>query len=131
MDQVRQFLLDLYAPSELMKTQISDAFGVIQGLPEPGSQPEIVKTQLGNLLVMFKDNSVSVLESQNPGNEEKIIDGDIETQILPRICEVLNFYEISSPNCPDASGIIKNVDTKETTVMGRVIKWVGITVGVL
>ena len=115
-----------------MKTQISDAFGVIQQLPEPGAQPEIVKTQLGNILNMYKENSVSALESQNPGNEEKIMESDIEIQILPRICEVLNYYEISSPNCPDQNGlaVAQNIK-KDTTVMGTVLKWVGITVGVL
>ena len=88
-----------------MKTQISDAFGVIQAISEPGSQPEIVKTQLSLIGQIFQDNSVTALESQNPGNEEKIIKDDIETQITPRICEVLKFYEIPSSSCPDADGI--------------------------
>lgn len=89
-----------------MKTQISDAFGIIQAIPEPGSQPEVVKKQLEYILGIFTENSVTALESQNPGNEEKIIEGDIETQILPRICEILNFYEIPSASCPDADGIV-------------------------
>lgn len=129
-DQVRQFLID-YAPGELMKAQISDAFAVIQALPEPAAKPEIVKTQLATILNIFNENSVTALDSQNPGNEEKIIDSDVETQILPRICEVLNFYTIASPNCPDADGTNRASESTETTVMGRVIKWVGITVGVL
>ena len=115
-----------------MKAQISDAFGAIQALPEPGAQPEIVKTQLASVLNIFKDNSVSALESQNPGNEEKIIKDDIETQILPRICEVLNFYSISSDTCPDPDGVATSTSSpKTTTTMGRILKWVGITVGIL
>lgn len=49
-----------------MKTQISDAFGVIQALPEPAAQPEVVKTQLALIGQIFQDNSVTALESQNP-----------------------------------------------------------------
>ena len=129
-DQVRQFLID-YAPWQSMKTQISDAFGVIQALPEPAAQPEVVKTQLALIGQIFQDNSVTALESQNPWNEEKIIRDDIETQITPRICEVLNYYEIVSEKCPNADNIATTDSSWQTSVMGTVLKWVAIVVGVL
>jgi hypothetical protein len=63
-DQARQFLID-FAPSDAMKSQVTAAFDVIKNLAEPGSQPEIVKTQLQNILKIFKDNTVDQLLSQN------------------------------------------------------------------
>lgn len=85
----------MYAPSEIIKNRIIQSFSTIQALPEPAAQPEIVKKELSDLLKVYSENSVSVLEIQNPGNEDKIIESDIELQIKPRICEVLSFYDIS------------------------------------
>lgn len=131
-DQVRQFLIDM-APSDEMKTSIKESFIVIQDLESPSTQPEIVKNQLSAVLQVFIDNSVSVAESQQPGNEYKIIEDDIETQILPRICEVLSFYEIPSAQCSDTppTSSFTETTTGEANVMGTVLKWVIIVVGSL
>lgn len=129
-DQVRQFLLDLYAPSEIIKNRIIQSFSTIQALPEPAAQPEIVKKELSDLLKVYSENSVSVLEIQNPGNEDKIIESDIELQIKPRICEVLSFYDISFAWCSD-NGLLNSTQWSDTHVMGNILKWVGIGVGIL
>lgn len=131
-DQARQFLID-FAPSESMKSQVVAAFDVIKNLAEPGSQPEVVKTELQKILQLFEANSVSQLESQNKGNEEKIIVDDIETQVLPKICDVLWFYSIVSDLCPDESWVtLKNPTTDtSTTWFNTILKWTGIIVGIL
>jgi hypothetical protein len=82
---------------------------------------------------MFEDNSVSQLESQNKWNEEKIIVDDIETQVMPKICDVLWFYSIASDKCPDGSGVKLDV-TPTTTASGwwsTILKRAGIVVGIL
>ena len=117
-----------------MKSQIKDAFGIIQQLPEPASKPEIVKMQLDQVLKIFQDNAVSLSDIQQAGNEEKIVVGDIETQILPRICEVLSFYEISSPNCvmtDNDTPLTPPKSPKKKTVLGSIVKRVAIVVGIL
>ena len=131
-DQARQFLID-FAPSEAMKSQVTAAFDVIKNLAEPASQPEIVKTQLQNILKMFEDNSVTQLESQNKWNEEKIIVDDIETQVLPKICDVMWFYDIVSEICPDESGVkLGSATTTDTSGwFNTILKRTGIVVGIL
>jgi len=131
-DQARQFLID-FAPSDMMKTQVTQAFDVIKNLPEPAAQPEIVKTQLLVIRKMFEDNSVSQLESQNKWNEEKIIVDDIETQVMPKICDVLWFYSIASDKCPDGSGVKLDATGTASSSSGltTVLKRVGIVVAIL
>lgn len=131
-DQARQFLID-FAPSEAMKSQVTAAFDVIKNLAEPASQPEIVKTQLQSILKIFEDNSVTQLESQNKWNEEKIIVDDIETQILPKICDVMWFYDIVSEICPDESGVKLWTTTGTDTSwwFNTILKRTGIVVGIL
>jgi hypothetical protein len=48
-----------------MKSQVTAAFDVIKNLPEPGAQPEIVKSEMQKVVQVFESNSVSQLESQN------------------------------------------------------------------
>lgn len=129
-DQVRQFLID-FAPSASMKTQIKEYFDVIANLPEPAAQPEIVKNQLQSVVQLFSDNAVSSLESQNKGNEEKVIIDDIETQVIPRICDVLSFYGIGSNLCPDDANVKVATATNSGWGIWAVLKWVGIVVGIL
>lgn len=131
-DQVRQFLID-YTPSEIIKTQVTSSFDIIKNLPEPGAQPEIVKTELLKVIKIFQENSVTQLDSLNPGNGDKIIASDIELQIIPKICEVMWFYEIASPTCPDVSGITvpQTTTSTDTSVWGTVLKRTGIVVWVL
>ena len=132
-DQARQALID-FAPSEMMKSQIIESFDTIKNLPEPAAQPEIVKTEMQKILQLFEANSVSQLESQNKGNEEKIIKDDIETFVLPKICDVIWFYSIVSQLCPDESGVkiaTEAAATDSSTGRGPILKWAGIIVGIL
>lgn len=131
-DQARQFLID-FAPSDEMKSQIIASFDVIKKLPEPAAQPEIVKSEMQKIVQVFESNAVSQLESQNKWNENKVIKDDIETQVLPKVCDVLNFYSISSSMCPDASGVKITTENKTIDSSGRwpILKWVGIGVGIL
>lgn len=135
-DQVRQFLID-YAPSQLMKSSIRSSFVRIQDLEEPGSKPDIVKSELESVLQVFQENSVKIADISKPWNEEKIIEWDVETQILPRICEVLEYYQIPSRLCPDLDNAswseikLPNTNKKQKTIMGTILKWVGIIVGSL
>lgn len=129
-DQVQQFLVD-YAPSQLMKDQIMSSFNKIKALPEPSAEPNAVKQELLHILNIFSSNSVPLSEIWKVGNEEKIIQSDVETQILPRICEVLNFYNIPSEQCPDITGNLIITEVKETTVMWTILKWTAIVVLIL
>jgi hypothetical protein len=122
-----------FAPSDTMKSQVTAAFDVIKNLAEPAAQPEIVKTQLQSILKMFEDNSVTSLESQNKWNEEKIIVDDIETQVLPKICDVMWFYDIVSEICPDESGVkLGSATTTDTSGwFNTILKRIGIVVAIL
>jgi PKD repeat protein len=131
-DQARQFLVD-FAPSDLMKSQVIASFDVIKNLTEPAGQPEIVKSEMQKVIQLFELNSVSQLESQNKWNEEKVIVDDIETQVLPKICDVLWFYSIASDKCPDGSWVqLEQTPSLTSTVWINVIlKRLGIGVGIL
>lgn len=129
-DQVRQFLID-FAPSSAMKAQIKEYFDIVANLPEPAAQPEVVKAQMQAVLQVFLDNSVSSLESQNQWNEEKVIKDDIETQVVPRICDVLSFYSIGSNLCPDDPTVKAVTDQTSSWGIGTILKWVGIVVWIL
>jgi hypothetical protein len=82
---------------------------------------------------MFEDNSVTQLESQNKWNEEKIIVDDIETQVLPKVCDVMWFYDIVSEICPDESGIKLGSDKTSNSSwwFNTILKRTGIVVGIL
>ncbi len=132
-DQARQALIDLVSHSETMQSQVIEVFDVIKNLAEPAWQPEIVRSEMQKLLNFFQQNTVSPLESQNKGNEDKIMESELETEVLPRICDVLWFYNIVSEECPDGSDI-KTGSAPTTDTSGwwsTILKRTGIVVGIL
>jgi PKD repeat protein len=131
-DQARQFLID-FSPSDAIKSEVTASFDVIKNLAEPAGKPEIVKSEMQKIVQVFESNSITPLESQNKWNEEKIIKDDIETQVMPKICDVLWFYSIASDKCPDNSGVKLDVNTNKTSTGGwsLILKRVGIVVGIL
>ena len=74
---------------------------------------------------------ISRLESKSDEQLKKIIKDDIETQVIPRICDVLSFYSIGSNLCPDDPTVKVTTETTSTWGIWVILKWVGIVVWIL
>lgn len=114
-----------------------EQFTVIEQIGEPAKSPDKVKEYLQNIIKIFTDNSVSDGEINSPGNESKIPESDIQVSIMPEICRVLNFYEITSDQCravdevtPPTSSLTSLASGSSSTLV-TILKWAGIVVGVL
>lgn len=137
-DQAKASLVQ-FSPEQI-KWQIRGIFDKIEAIDTPGSQPETIKWYLTELIGVFQKNSVPDSDINQPGNETKIQEGDIETVVMPEVCKILWFYNISSDQCRPIdewgdSDISQGLSTDKTTSgsfwITTIVKRVGIVVGIL
>ena len=128
-----------FAP-DTIKINVKDIFGYIDKMESPSSESEKVKKYLVQLLDLLKKNSVKDSELSKPGNENKIAESDIETIIMPKICQILSFYNIASMQCrstQEGGGgdltqwSLQKVTDGTTSTLSTVLKRVGIITGIL
>ncbi len=134
-DQAKATILSYASPA--FKWGVIEQFTLIEQIGEPAKSPDKVKEYLQNIIKIFTDNSVSDGEINSPGNESKIPESDIQVSIMPEICRVLTFYEITSDQCravdevtPPTSSLTSLASGSSSTLV-TILKWAGIVVGVL
>lgn len=136
-DQSKANLIQL-AP-DTIRGSIKEVFWKIEALAEPASEGDKVKEYLIELLTIFWDNSVSDEDISKPWNENKIAKSDIEIIIMPEVCNILWFYEITSEQCRPLEEwgwwTLQNsnskTDTTSTSPLINIAKKIGIGVGIL
>jgi len=115
---------------------VIEQFALIEKLEEPAKAPDTLKEYLQNILKLFNDNSVADGAINEPGNESKIPESDIQTTIMPEICRVLTFYEVASDQCrvaedTTAKASLTSLSSGSSSTLVTILKWAGIVVGIL
>lgn len=118
------------------KWAVIEQFALIEKLEEPAKAPDTLKEYLQNILKLFNDNSVADGAINEPGNESKIPESDIQTTIMPEICRVLTFYEVASDQCrvaedTTAKASLTSLSSGSSSTLVTILKWAGIVVGIL
>lgn len=133
-DQAKATILS-YASANF-KWSVIEQFSLIEQLEEPAKAPDKLKEYLQNILDIFQDNGVPDGVINEPGNESKIPESDIQVTIMPEICRVLNFYEVVSDQCraeeeEAPSSSLDSLSSGSSSTLVTILKWAGIIVGIL